>query len=71
MQVPDDLADWIEAASERDKIVCAYRLASLMRKETHPRDLRAVFKDNEAWQAEHGVSGAEFDRVFAELAAED
>jgi hypothetical protein len=70
LQVPDALADRIEAASDGERTMWALRLASLVEDRSNGRDLASLFREIEAWQAEHGVDESEFDEVFAELAAE-
>jgi hypothetical protein len=71
MQVPDALADRIEAASDGERMMWALRLASLVENRSSPRDLPSIFREIEAWQAEHGVDQSEFDQVFADLCEED
>jgi len=71
IEVPDMLADRIEAASDREKLVWAYRLASLVEEEAPATELRSILSEIESWQTKNGVSENEFDSVFAELAAED
>jgi hypothetical protein len=71
IEVPDSLADCIEAASDRQKMVWAYRLASIVEEDFKGSSLRTALDDIEAWRTQNGCSDAEFDGVFAELAVED
>ena len=71
LQVPDVLADRIEGASDRDKMVWAYRLASLVDDASSSEDLKLTLQQIKEWQNKNGVSAEEFKVVFEELAAED
>ena len=70
IEVPDMLAEKFEAASERDKLVWAYRLASFVEGDT-VQELKATFKGIEDWQVSNGVKEDEFDDLLVELTEED
>jgi len=71
IDVPDRLADRIESASGREKLVWAFRLASLVEEDAPSSELRSILGEIESWQAKNGVSGNDFESLFADLAAED
>ena len=71
IEVPDMLANRFEAASDREKLIWAYRLASIVEEDAPPEEIQSIMGEIKAWQVDNGVSDNDFDTVFAELAAED
>jgi len=71
IEVPDDVADRIEAASESERMALADRFAALVNGREQGTDLETVFDEIVQWQARHGVRQSDFDSLFKELSEED
>jgi hypothetical protein len=61
----------VESASEQEKLVWVYRLASIVEKDAPRHESESFLKEIEAWQTKKGVPKDDFESVLAELAAED
>ena len=70
-EVPDALADQIERASERERLVWSFRLASIVAESSGNQQLVSTLADIQAWQGSGSRSDWDFESVFAELVAED
>jgi hypothetical protein len=55
IEVPDEVADQVEAASENQKRLLAAQFADLVTSGGSVRSLESVFEEICGWQAKHGV----------------
>jgi hypothetical protein len=71
IDVPEVLANRLESASERERLVWLYQLAGVIEGDSGRKSLPEIRAEIEAWHAAHGVAPEEFDKLFAELCEED